>query len=63
MSAEAMSRATAAAYLDMSVRTFDEVVRPFVPCVRLATPTAKRPALRWLRTDLDAYLAERRRAA
>lgn len=59
----ALTRATAAAYLDMSVDTFDEVVRPFVPYLDLAAPTAKRPALRWLRADLDAFLAGRRRAA
>lgn len=43
MSAEALTRATAAAYLDMSVDTFDEAVRPFVPYLDLDTlPTLNR---------------------
>lgn len=58
-----MNRASAAAYLDMSVDTFDAVVRPSVPFVDLAGAESVRPVLRWLKADLDAYLASRRKAA
>ena len=58
-----LSRDSAAAYLDMSVRSFDETVRPFVPFIEITKPGAKRPMLRWLKGDLDEYLAARRKAA
>lgn len=63
MSAAALSRASAARYLDMSVDTFDVLVRPFVPFVELNTPDSKRPTLRWETSALDAFLAARRKAA
>lgn len=61
--ATALSLASAAAYLDMSVDTFTDKVRPFVPVVSIVTPDTKRPTLRWLKRDLDAYLEQRRTAA
>jgi hypothetical protein len=57
------SKASAADYLDMSVSTFDQTVRPFVARVEIETPGMKRPMLRWLKADLDAYVAARRKAA
>lgn len=60
---EALTRASAATYLDMSVDTFDTVVRPCVPFIDLAGPDSLRPVLRWLKADVDTYLAARRRAA
>lgn len=57
------SKASAAAYLDMSVSKFDDTVRPFVAYISIDTPGQKRPMLRWMKADLDAYVAARRRAA
>lgn len=63
MNNPALTKEAAAAYVGLSVSAFDEIVRPFVPFVTLDTPNAKRPPVRWLQADLDAYLAARRRAA
>ena len=60
---EALARESAATYLDMSPTTFDESVRPFVPFVEIVKPGAKRPLVRWLKSDLDAFLVTRRKAA
>jgi len=63
ISPEALDRTSAAKLLDCSNTTFDERIRPFVPFVEIDTPGAKRPLLRWLRSDLLAFLESRRKAA
>ncbi len=58
-----LSRASAAAFLDMSVDRFDDLVRPYVPVVEIATPQSKRAMVRWRREDLVAFAAGRVKGA
>lgn len=60
---EALSRESAAKFFDVSLSTFDEELRPFLPVVEITTPQRKRPLLRWLKRDLLAFAESRRRAA
>jgi len=53
----------AAQYLNISRSHFLAVVKPIVPTVDLGKPGSPRAILRWLRTDLDAYLERRKRVA
>jgi len=60
---ESLSKESAAAFFDVSVSTFDEELRPYLPVVEIMTPGRKRPLLRWMRRDLVAFLEARRKAA
>lgn len=60
---EALSRESAAKFLDCSLSTFDDEFRPYLPVVEIVTPGRKRPLLRWMKRDLLTFLDERRRAA
>lgn len=53
----------AAQYIGVSRSHFLDHVRKLLPVVDVRRPGGKKPMWRWLRTDLDVYLAERRRAA
>lgn len=58
-----LSRASAAAFLDMSVDRFDDLVRPYIPVVEISTPETKRPMVRFRRDDLVAFAAGRVKGA
>lgn len=58
-----LSRNSAAAFLDMSVDRFDDLVRPYVPVVEISTPETKRPMVRFRREDLIAFAAGRVKGA
>lgn len=51
----------AAKYLGVSRSYFDEHVRPHISIVDMKAPGGKQPMWRFARTDLDAFIASRRR--
>lgn len=53
----------AAQYLNVALSHFHDDVRKLLPVVDLRTPGAKKPMWRWMRADLDAFLALRRKEA
>ena len=52
----------AAAYLGVSRSFFDDEIRPLIPIVDMKSPKRKQPMWRFAKSDLDAFIASRRRA-
>ena len=59
----ALDQVQAAQYLGVSRSHFLTAIKPDLPPVDLSRAGSPRRVLRWLRTDLDAYLAARKRVA
>lgn len=51
----------AAAYLGVSRSFFDDEIRPLIPIVDMKSPKRKQPMWRFDRTDLDRFIASRKR--
>lgn len=58
---ELLNAKQAAKYLGVSKTYFERDIRPYIASVDLKRPDAKKPMPRWSRTDLDAFVAARRR--
>lgn len=56
-----LTASQAAAYLGVSKSYFEETIRPHLSFVDMRAPTAKKPMPRWTRSDLDAFIATRRK--
>lgn len=52
----------AAQYLGVSRSHFLDHIRKLLPVIDVRRPGGQKPMWRWLRSDLDAYLADRRKA-
>lgn len=51
----------AAAYFGVSRSHFDEHIRPLLPIIDMKPPRGKQPMWRFMKADLDALIASRRR--
>lgn len=54
--------ADAARYLRVSVSHFNENLRKYIPMVDMAAPGSTVPVVRFAKSDLDAFIASRKRA-
>lgn len=57
----ALDARQSAQYLNVSLAHFHKDVRPLIPVVDLRKPGSKKPMWRWLTSDLDAFIAARRK--
>lgn len=51
----------AAAYMGVSRRFFDDAIRPHLPIIDMKSPKRQQPMWRFTKTDMDAFIASRRR--
>lgn len=59
----ALDARQAAQFLNCSLTHFHDEVRKHVPFIDMRPAGSKKPMLRWMRTDLEAFLATRRKNA